>query len=118
MRGLHIIFFHLGTEPGAPTPTLLHLPLPPGFGLNYCGPGGSGKPSDSVDGICMKHDHCYQDSGLSFWNTLKPHLSTAKQQAKTNCDRKLCSGLANNMPETRSQNAETFFVGAAFGCIP
>jgi RHS repeat-associated protein len=107
-----------GGAPGIPSPTLLRLGLPPGFGLQYCGPGGRGTPSDGVDRICMQHDRCYQDAGLSFVDSLKPRLSAAKQQAKAACDRQLCSGIANNMAETRSENAEAFFVGAAFGCIP
>jgi RHS repeat-associated protein len=49
---------------------------PTGLALygNWCGPGGSGTPSNCIDRACAHHDMCYDACGLNYINRWVPNL--------------------------------------------
>lgn len=103
---------------GPPKPTWIKLTVP---GTNYCGPGGSGKPTNGVDQLCMQHDACYEANGISFATNLGNMIGVpmpSHQVAIQTCNQNLCQGLSSLATYSSSENAQAFAVGAAFGCIP
>jgi RHS repeat-associated protein len=98
---------------GRPKPTLIKVTIP---GTNYCGPGGSGTPTNQVDAACAAHDLCYQNAGVSFVNNLgwpKTAQQTAAIQA---CDANLCSRLSSMSWPSSSEPGQATLVSTFFGC--
>ena len=38
--------------------------------MNYCGPGGSGSPTNATDASCGVHDHCFENTGANWTNNV------------------------------------------------
>jgi RHS repeat-associated protein len=89
------------------------------FGLNYCGPGGTGgEPTNGVDAACLVHDRCYRDAGINWMQATTGLMTRQQQQARKACDAKLCSALPLVWTESSNENAAAFFVGVWFNCVP
>jgi RHS repeat-associated protein len=79
-------------DPRLPKPTPIKWTF---RGTNYCGPGGNGTPTNSVDWACAKHDKCYQDAGISFYNNVRGNMTPQQQAAAQSCDAGLCQEMSN-----------------------
>jgi hypothetical protein len=100
-----------------PKPTLIKATIP---GTNYCGPGGSGTPTNQVDAACAVHDLCYQNAGAKWYNNVFGTGGAGMQSAIQACNAQLCGSLQNamwNWPTSQEMGQATL-AGAAFGCAP
>jgi len=77
-------------NPNLPTPTKFKLTIP---GTNYCGPGGSGIPTDRVDAACGAHDRCYENAGVSFISNVGWPKTVQQTAAIKACDADLSNAL-------------------------
>lgn len=105
------------TTSALPTPTSISLTLP---GTNYCGPGGSGTPTNRVDAACAAHDLCYQRAGATWLNNVFGTGGSVKQSAIQACNAQICNALQNalaNWP-TSQEGGQATIVGVPFGCVP
>jgi RHS repeat-associated protein len=98
---------------GLPKPTLIKATIP---GTNYCGPGGSGTPTNRTDAACAAHDLCYQNAGVSFVNNLGWPKTAAQTAAIQACDANLCSTLNSNSWPTSAEAGQATIVETFFGC--
>jgi RHS repeat-associated protein len=96
---------------GLPTPTKFKATLP---GMNYCGPGGNGTPTDRVDAACAAHDRCYQRAGVSFVNNLGWPTTGAQKVAIAMCDSFLSGDLSSIMWPTSNEMGEATIVSTGF----
>lgn len=101
--GAGYTFYVTGTTTPLGNPSALPPPntTPPannGFGKtpvhgpwtygNWCGPGGSGTPTNPTDAACMAHDLCYDQAGLTAGSNFQG--SNAQLQA---CNQQLCDAV-------------------------
>ena len=100
---------------GLPTPTSHKLTIP---GTNYCGPGGSGTPTNQVDSACATHDACYQNAGVSWRNNVPfgPSMNAAQRGAIQDCDANLCRTLGNMSWPSSAEAGQATLVSTFFGC--
>jgi hypothetical protein len=98
---------------GLPKPTPLRATIP---GTNYCGPGGSGTPTDQADAACAAHDLCYQNAGVSFLNNLGWPKTAQQSSAIRACDAQLCVSLSRMAWPTSSEVGQATLVSTFFGC--
>ncbi|HET9088311.1 MAG TPA: RHS repeat-associated core domain-containing protein [Acidobacteriaceae bacterium] len=99
---------------GLPTPSKFKATIP---GTNYCGPGGSGTPTDQTDAACAAHDLCYQNAGATFRNNIPFWPTSAQQRAAMQaCDGNLCSTLNSNYSPTSAEAGQATLVETYFGC--
>jgi RHS repeat-associated protein len=59
------------------------------FGTHYCGPGGGGNTTGSLDETCKAHDTCYADAGLSA-NDNRNQLPAPKAKVLQHCNQQFC----------------------------
>jgi len=85
--------------------------------MNYCGPGGSGTPTNATDGFCAAHDLCFQNAGAKWYNNFFGTGGAAMQAAIQACNVQLCSDLSW-VDQGESPSVERLLVEAAFGCRP
>jgi RHS repeat-associated protein len=100
-------------DPRLPNPTWIKATIP---GDNYCGPGGSGTPTNQVDWACAKHDKCYQDAGVSAANNLGWPTTAQQTAAIQACDAHLCSAMFSMSWPTSSEAGQATIVSTYFGC--
>jgi RHS repeat-associated protein len=97
-----------------PMPSKFKLTIP---GTNYCGPGGSGTPTNQTDAACAAHDRCYQNAGATFRNNIPFWPTSAQQRAAMQaCDANLCTTLNNNYSPTSAEAGQATLVETYFGC--
>lgn len=94
-----------------PTPTRFRLTIP---GTHYCGPGGSGTPTDRVDAACAAHDACYGNAGVSFLNNIGWPKTAQQTAAIQGCDAVLPGALRNISYPTSKEYGEATIVSTYF----
>ena len=67
------------------------------FSTRYCGPGGAGVTTGTLDAACQTHDECYQAAGLSAdSNTSGATLSLPEAAAAQSCNQALYDAARSN----------------------
>nr|MBW4028964.1 hypothetical protein [Acidobacteriota bacterium] len=85
-------------------------------GTNYCGPGGSGTPTNQTDAACAAHDRCYQNAGVNWQNNFWRPTTAQQRSAIQACNANLCSTLSNNYWPTSAEAGQATLVETYFGC--
>jgi hypothetical protein len=53
---------------------------------NFCGSGGVGSPTNTIDTGCAQHDRCYDEAGVSFGNNYVNQGSAVQARNQELCD--------------------------------
>jgi RHS repeat-associated protein len=100
------------TSPNLPKQTTNLFTIP---GTNYCGPGGSGLPTDRVDAGCAAHDRCYERAGVSWRNNVGLARTTPQQRAAIRaCDADLSNALMHIYLPTSAEMGQATIVSTFF----
>jgi hypothetical protein len=94
-----------------PTPTRFKATIP---GTDYCGPGGSGTPTDRVDAACAAHDKCYGNAGVSFLNNIGWPKTPQQSAAIQACDAALARTINGITWPTSNEQGEATLVTTYF----
>jgi hypothetical protein len=89
------------------------------FGTRFCGPGGSGTPTSTVDRACQAHDLCYAAHGLSFLPNLGiGSFTPAQAEAAKACNQSLYNSVINYPNEHGSQAIQLWLThGVGLGIL-
>jgi hypothetical protein len=83
---------------------------------NWCGPGGSGAPKDSVDACCMNHDKCFDKGGATWKDHTFGTRDSMKQECMNDCDKKICDCLLRVVPKTPDEKRGRIRIIMFFDC--
>jgi len=97
--------------------TAVHGPWTHG---NWCGEGGSGVPTDRLDGACMAHDYCYFHHGLTVgMNYNNPVPDYGQGLALQQCNQNLCNAAPSSINDSKWVDRYfTWGVKPAYACTP